>query len=768
MMTEDAMEEQRRHLAFGVSLLVSLFLVQVAPSNCSEISGTIIDADTGQPVDNGTVYVWDSGGGFVSWATVHGGGAYTTMTSIPPGDYFVEARVFPYLHEMYPDDQCFCECDRTDGEPVTVDDEPVVGVDFEVDLAGGWVTGSFIDASTGEIPENATVEIYTSSGEFCQGPAYIDPFDPGYTSHGLPEGTYYARTTSPPNTFLNEIYDNIPCHPDCDVTDGDSFTVGGGSETTGIDFEIEPLNPSLRFLALGDSYSSGEGAGRYRIDINEDGDTNDLWNGVLRENTGAGNNRCHRSAYAWSGQQPGNNEDASAPSEVGEVSRLLVACSGAVFQDLYFPYSRQHDGANFDEIAQLDHHDEMQNADLVSLTIGGNDIGFKKLIIACGTLPDSTCELFIDDAFDRISYFYHADGFKNAYQDVRNAELRNKPVYVMGYPQVISDDEIIDPWCLSYHGWGISQIERIRFRSLVEELNLAIECAAEAAGVHYVDVDFSNHEACSIQEDWINFLRSDLQESFHPNKRGQIEYARALGRATRNGIAPNPSPVDPPGNPDCSQLNKLSVRNDNNLGDLAIEPAVQPLCDSMDQFAPGDELRLFGSGFGPDSSISLEFYSNEGEFVSELPVGTADGDGVLDVIRTLPGGAPDSGPGLFLATGPNQSGGTQSSFGPVFLASSSTSDSDSDGVPDVCDNCPNDENAGQEDLDEDHTGDVCDPCPDDFDNDLDGDGLCADVDPCPLDPYNDIDGDGVCGEIDMMLYDGFETGDTSLWSATIE
>ncbi len=118
-------------------------------------------------------------------------------------------------------------------------------------------------------------------------------------------------------------------------------------------------------------------------------------------------------------------------------------------------------------------------------------------------------------------------------------------------------------------------------------------------------------------------------------------------------------------------------------------------------------------------------------------------------------------------------------------------DSDGDGMPDVCDICPNDpdddidgdgicgdidncptvNNPSQLDSDSDGIGDVCDTCPNDPDDDIDGDGICGDIDNCPTvnnpsqldsdsdgigdvcdtcpnDPDNDIDGDGLCGDID--------------------
>ena len=70
-------------------------------------------------------------------------------------------------------------------------------------------------------------------------------------------------------------------------------------------------------------------------------------------------------------------------------------------------------------------------------------------------------------------------------------------------------------------------------------------------------------------------------------------------------------------------------------------------------------------------------------------------------------------------------------------------DNDGDGVGNVCDNCPRVANPNQADADGDGLGDECDPCPNDPADDADGDGLCADVDNCPDDSNaNQADGDG--------------------------
>jgi hypothetical protein len=106
------------------------------------------------------------------------------------------------------------------------------------------------------------------------------------------------------------------------------------------------------------------------------------------------------------------------------------------------------------------------------------------------------------------------------------------------------------------------------------------------------------------------------------------------------------------------------------------------------------------------------------------------------------------------------------------------SDDDGDGVDDSADNCPSDENQGQEDADGDSVGDFCDNCPaienedqEDMDNDGlgdacdsddDGDGVDDSADNCPWDEnpgQEDTDADGVgdACSVAELIQGGVET-----------
>ncbi len=102
-------------------------------------------------------------------------------------------------------------------------------------------------------------------------------------------------------------------------------------------------------VIMGDSYSSGEGAGNYV------------------PGTDTRQNPCHRSPDTY-----------GRDLYPDDFQRTILACSGAVTSNLWWP---QHPGA---EEAQLTKLKALERApDLVMLTLGGNDADFGGVIINC-------------------------------------------------------------------------------------------------------------------------------------------------------------------------------------------------------------------------------------------------------------------------------------------------------------------------------------------------------------------------------------------------
>ena len=162
-----------------------------------------------------------------------------------------------------------------------------------------------------------------------------------------------------------------------------------------------------RLLALGDSYSSGEGAGEY-----EPGTDN-------------GNNSCHRSRNAWPTLLAHQRGLGVLPS---------IACSGATLTDLMS--GRAGSGQPERRAAQLARI--AGNATVVTVTIGGNDLGFRSIIQDCiagdcvakyhrpsGDVLDAR----IDDLARRLPAAYRA---------IQAAAPRAR-VFVVDYPRLFPD-----------------------------------------------------------------------------------------------------------------------------------------------------------------------------------------------------------------------------------------------------------------------------------------------------------------------------------------
>ncbi|MGF1431861.1 SGNH/GDSL hydrolase family protein [Kitasatospora sp. LaBMicrA B282] len=230
-------------------------------------------------------------------------------------------------------------------------------------------------------------------------------------------------------------------------------------------FTAVPANAaSVNYVALGDSYSAGVGAGNY------DGSSGS----------------CSRSYDSY----PALWAAANSPS-----SYVSVACSGAKTGDVL---SNQISALN-------------SGTTLVSITIGGNDAGFANTMETC--VLDGTSACLSSVAGDE-SYAQNTlpGQLGQVYSAIRNA-APNAEVVVLGYPHLYE----VPGSCW----FGISDTSRNAINGAADELDSVISTAAANAGFTYADVRsaFSGHEICSDDE-WLHSTTLPIDESYHPTAAG--------------------------------------------------------------------------------------------------------------------------------------------------------------------------------------------------------------------------------------------------------
>jgi lysophospholipase L1-like esterase len=217
------------------------------------------------------------------------------------------------------------------------------------------------------------------------------------------------------------------------------------------------------YAALGDSYSSGVGTGSYTLD-----------------------STCKRSVYAY--------PYLFAQRHAG-TSLSFAACSGAKTSDLLATQIQSVTSATT----------------LVTMTIGGNDIGFASLIYQC-TLSD--CSAALDNTRANLEVTLGA-ALDRVYTTVESRAALGAAVIVLGYPRVFSSTSC-------FGTLGISSTERTKANALADALDGVIAAHAAADGVTYKSAlaAFTGHAVCSWSP-WLNGLNLfNTGESYHPNRSG--------------------------------------------------------------------------------------------------------------------------------------------------------------------------------------------------------------------------------------------------------
>lgn len=269
---------------------------------------------------------------------------------------------------------------------------------------------------------------------------------------------------------------------------------------TGYEGEIVPEEPSLlEYVAMGDSFSSGEGVPAFMSGTD-----------VSTPNE----NRCHRSAYAYPRLL---EQDFDLNYDL-----RFVACSGAT------TYNILNDGSgmgSWDEGAQID---TLSNTtDIVTLTIGGNDVGFSDYLtgclVACGPFTGS---LIHNAMLNGINANAFKSNLVDTYTEVLS-EAENAEVYVLSYPNLSA---AIAGTCEGFDFSGA--------RIIQDALNSVISDAVDDVNddrLHFVDTNaggspFEGKHLCNLGAPYFNgFEPWGIQEySFHPNAHGHTAFKTIL------------------------------------------------------------------------------------------------------------------------------------------------------------------------------------------------------------------------------------------------
>jgi lysophospholipase L1-like esterase len=224
---------------------------------------------------------------------------------------------------------------------------------------------------------------------------------------------------------------------------------------------------AVNYVALGDSYSSGVGAGDY---ISSSGS-------------------CDRSTLAY----PEQWADANSPA-----SFVSVACSGATTTDVLDS-----------QVSALS-----ASTTLVSITIGGNDAGFSSVMETCVLAPTSSCLNAVTAAEAFIANQLPAR-LDTTLRTIR-ADAPSATVVVLGYP---------DLYDLSKSGSciGLSTADRTALNQGANALDGALQAAALANQDTFADVrgQFAGHEICDSGS-WLHAVDIfAVGSSYHPTAAGQ-------------------------------------------------------------------------------------------------------------------------------------------------------------------------------------------------------------------------------------------------------
>jgi lysophospholipase L1-like esterase len=219
---------------------------------------------------------------------------------------------------------------------------------------------------------------------------------------------------------------------------------------------------AVHYVALGDSYSSGLGAGN-------------------------ASGSCEQSPNSY----PALWAKANSPA-----SFTFAACSSATTGDVINS-----------QLSSLS-----PSTTLVSITIGGNDVGFANIMETCFLSSTSSCEKTIAAA-EKYANDTLPGLLDETLSDIRS-HAPNAKIVVLDYPDFYD----LSAWlCII-----LSSGDHTALDNGINDLDGVLQAAAARNGDAFADVraDFASHEICSGSS-WLNGITLPIDDSYHPNAAGQ-------------------------------------------------------------------------------------------------------------------------------------------------------------------------------------------------------------------------------------------------------
>ena len=303
-----------------------------------------------------------------------------------------------------------------------------------------------------------------------------------------------------------------------------------------VEVSLPPAH-SITYLALGDSYTSGEG------------DIEKRPNGMnyYLPLTDDGSDTCHISSRSY----PFLLRDAWS---IETDDMKSIACSGARLTSDYYRPMKGYLGQgrrlqNNSDIAQAQHialeryipgrvpqfeFVKKYQPEIVTLTGGGNDVGFADIIKYCAS------------ALERCGFAHEGDMHDNLMasiddQYVYTKQLLNKikevsprtDVYMIGYPQFLPEGFFV----CGLNAGLLDSFEIDMISRSVKRLNAVLARAAKDSGVKYIDVEdaLDGGRICEGSEymtgvvgGFFDNKNLDNSNMFHPNATGHRRLAKSI------------------------------------------------------------------------------------------------------------------------------------------------------------------------------------------------------------------------------------------------